>query len=62
LEFGGVIRSAEVDDVRKYWVVHSSVVAAIKIAVLIRPSAQADESKPTNRIACRSSTRGSAQA
>jgi hypothetical protein len=62
LEFGGAIRGTEVDDARKYWVAYSAVVAAIKRAVLIRPSAQADESKPTNRIACRSSTRGSAQA
>jgi hypothetical protein len=57
LKFGGAIRSTEVDDARKYWVVYSAVMAAIKRAVLKRPSAQAGESKPTDRIVCRSSTR-----
>jgi len=57
LEFSGAIRSAEVDDARKFWAAYSAAVAAIKKAVLNRPSAQADESKPADRIACRSSTR-----
>jgi len=30
VEFGGVIRGAEVDDARKYWTVYSAAVAAIK--------------------------------
>ena len=30
VEFGGVIRGAEVDDARKYWTVYSTAVAAIK--------------------------------
>jgi hypothetical protein len=34
VEFGGVIRSAEVDDARKYWTVYSSAVEAIKRAAL----------------------------
>ena len=32
VEFGGVIRSSEVDDARKYWTVYSTALAAIKRA------------------------------
>ena len=34
VEFGGVIQSAEVDDARKYWMVYSAAVEAIKRAAL----------------------------
>jgi hypothetical protein len=32
VEFGGLIRASEVDDARKYWMVYSTTVAAIKRA------------------------------
>ena len=57
VEFGGVIQNSEVDDARKYWTVYSTAVAAIKRTALKRPSAQSDESKPTDRNACDSSTK-----
>jgi len=50
LEFGGAIRSAEVDDARKFWAAYSAAVAAITKAVLNRPSAQAGESNPPTAL------------
>ncbi len=38
VEFGGVIQDSEVDDARKYWMVYSSAVAAIKKTALLGTS------------------------
>jgi len=57
VESGGIVQHSEVDDARKYWKVYESAVAAIKRIALKRPSAQSDESKPTYRNACDSSTK-----
>jgi hypothetical protein len=57
VEFGGVIQGSEVDDARKYWMLYSAAVAAIKRTAIRRSTVRLDENKPADHNACHSSTK-----
>jgi hypothetical protein len=43
VEFGGVVRDSEVEDARKYWMVYSTAVAAIRKTALQKTSPKMDD-------------------
>lgn len=57
VEFGGVVRSPELDDARKYWNVYSTAVAAIKRAALHRGSSNLNETSSSKQNSHRASTK-----
>ena len=57
VEFGGVIRSAEVDDARKYWTVYSTAVAAIKRAARQRTCPKTNDTNSTGQTHTGASTK-----
>jgi hypothetical protein len=57
VEYGGVIRDSEVDDARKYWMVYTTAVAAIKRAALHGASPKLNEASSTEQNSHRGSTK-----
>jgi len=57
VEYGGVIRDSEVDDARKYWMVYSAAMAAIKRAALHRASPKLNQTSSTEQNSHRASTK-----
>lgn len=57
VELGGVIRSSEVDDARKYWTVYSTAVSAIKRAVRQRACPKMNDTNSTGQTHTGSSTK-----
>ncbi len=57
VEFGGVIRSSEVDDARKYWTVYSAAVAAIKRTARQRTCPKMNDSNSTGQTHTGASTK-----
>ncbi len=57
VEFGGVIRSSEVDDARKYWTVYSTAVAAIKRPARQRTRSQINDTNSTGQTHTGASTK-----
>ncbi len=55
VEYGGVIRDSEVDEARKYWMVYSAAVAAIKRAALHRASPKLNQTSSTGQNSHRAS-------
>lgn len=56
VEFGGVIRGSEVEDARKYWMVYSTAVAAIKRTAPKRTGPKLNETSSTDQNPTRDST------
>src|SRR6266581_7672608 len=57
VEFGGVIRSSEVDDARKYWTVYSTAVAAIKRTARQRTCPKMNDTNSTGQTHTGASTK-----
>ncbi len=57
VEYGGVIRDSEVDDARKYWMVYSAAMAAIKRAALHTASPKLNQTSSTEQNSHRASTK-----
>jgi hypothetical protein len=57
VEFGGVIQSSEVDDARKYWMVYSTAVAAIKRTARQRTCPKMTDTNSTDQTHTGASTK-----
>ncbi len=57
VEFGGLIRAAELDDARRYWNLYSTAVAAIKSSAPHRASPKLNETSFTEQNSPRASTK-----
>ena len=57
VEFGGVIQSSEVDDARKYWMVYSTAVAAIKRTARQRTCPKMNDTNSTGQTHAGASTK-----
>ena len=57
VEYGGMIRTSELDDAREYWTVYSMAVPAIKRAALHRASPKLNEASSSEQNSCRASTK-----